>query len=467
MKKFLWNNETLKKACSSAKLHGTCHGNRISINSKEIEEGDIFIAFKGKNVDGHNYVADAIAKGATCAIVEHKPQGLESSEHLMIVPNIKLALTELAIFNRERSKAKILGITGSVGKTSTKEALFIACSSTGKAYCSRKNFNNDLGLPISLASMPFDTEYGVFELGMNHKGEIAELTKILKPHLALITRIAKVHIEYFKSLEDIARAKGEIFLGMDKNGIAILNGDDKYYSVLAELAMKQNIKNICRFGSETSNDSYLIKYEPLHGKPNKIRASICGTEINYKIKAMGTHQALNSLAVLSAIAKLGINLKPAADALSHFTSIAGRGEVVELKIGPKTILIIDDSYNANPTSISAALQVMKDLDSDKYKRKVAVLGDMVEQGTQTEFVHRELLAPFEASNINKLITVGPLMQNLFDAVAEDKRLKHFPDYKNATEDILKLIEDGDCILFKGSNGTKIFEIVKHLKKQTT
>lgn len=463
MKKFLWDNEILKKACPAAKLYGTCHGNKICIDSREIEQDDIFVAFKGEAVDGHDYVSDALKRGASCAIVEHQPKDLKSKDHLMIVANAKKTLKELSVFNRNRSTAKIIGITGSVGKTSTREALLLACSVDGKSYCSKKNFNNELGLPISLASMPLDTKYGIFELGMNQKGEIEQLTKILKPHLAIITKIAAAHIGFFNSLKNIALAKGEIFLGMKKNGIAILNGDDEYYSLLADLASKQGITNICRFGENPNNENRLIKY-----KSGKIKANICGTEINYEINAIGRHQALNTVAVLSAVNKLGIDLNTAATALLKFSNIEGRGQSLKLKLGNKKILLIDDSYNANPTSIKAALDAMKELSLEKnFRRKIAVLGDMVELGSFSKNSHKELAEPFEASGINKLITVGPQMKYLFDLVTENKKLKHFFDYNDAIKNILNLIEDGDYILFKGSHGTKIYEIVKHLKKQTT
>jgi UDP-N-acetylmuramoyl-tripeptide--D-alanyl-D-alanine ligase len=462
MEKFLWDNESLKKACPGATVGLACHGNTVCIDSREIKPGDIFIAFKGESLDGHDYVADALAKGAACAVVESVPSLLEDTQQLMIVPSTMTALRDLAVFNRSRSNAKILAVTGSVGKTSTKEALLWACSAGGKSYCSRKNFNNELGLPISLASMPLDTEYGIFEVGMNHSGEIAQLTQVLKPHLALITRIAKVHIEYFDSLEAIARAKGEIFLGMGEMGIAILNGDDDYCPLLTELSQNQGLTTICRFGESSSNDSYLIEYKP--GELNKIKASIFGNEVSYSIKAIGKHQAINSIAVLSAVTKLGVDLKAAAAALADFSSVDGRGKSSSLEIGGKKIFIIDDSYNANPTSIEASLQTIKE---QSCTRKLAVLGDMAELGAYAESAHKELLGPFEASGVDKLITVGPLMKNLYELVAPDKRLHHFDNYKDARDKLLDFIEDGDCMLFKGSNGTKIHEIVKHLKKQTT
>ena len=467
MREFLWDNKTLKQACPDAKLYGVCTGNRICIDSRDIQQGDIFVVFKGANIDGHHYVYDALKKGATCAIIEQQPENMDNKNYLMLVPSTKTALKELAIFNRNRSTAKILGITGSVGKTSTKEALHLVCSVDGKSYCNIKNFNNDLGLSISLASMPIDTKYGIFELGMNHKGEIAELTKILKPHLALITKIAKVHIEYFKSLKDIVLAKGEIFLGMNDSGIVVLNGDDKYCSLLSELALNQGITNIYRFGENSKNESYVLKYKAAGNKenPNKIKAKIFKDEINYKIKAHGKHQALNSIAVLTVIKKLGIDLTTAIKTLSDFSNIEGRGKFLELKLGGKKILILDDSYNANPISIKAALNVMQEINSVKYlQRKIAVLGDMVELGNYAETAHKELLKPFEASDINKLITVGPLMKNLFDSVTPNKRFAHFSDHNEAKESILTLIKDGDCILFKGSHGTKIYEIVKYLRE---
>ena len=467
MQNFLWTHETLEQACKPKELHEACHGGRICIDSKEIEPGDIFIALKGRNLNGHDYALDALSRGATCAIVEYQPENLKSSDNLMIVSNTRIALKDLAVFNRSRSSAKIIAITGSVGKTSTREAMLLACSAHGKSYRSRKNFNNELGLPISLASMPVDTEYGIFELGMNHAGEIEELSKILKPHLALITKIAKVHVEHFRSIEDIAHAKGEIFLGMRNTGIAILNGDDQYCSLLMELATEKNIMNICCFGENPKNDSYLIQYESGKDGLNTITARICGNEITYHTKAIGKHQAVNTIAVLSAISKLGLDVGASAAALADFSNIAGRGKFLELKIGNKEILVIDDSYNANPTSVEAALRVIGELISEKYPRKVVVLGDMVDSnlGLYSEMAHAGLALPLWRSGVDKVVTVGPLMQHLFISVSENRQLKHFPDYKRAQANILELLESGDCILFKGANSTRIHEIVKYLQSK--
>jgi len=458
MKHFLWDNKALKDACPAAELYGTCCGNRICIDSKRVEEGDIFLALKGENTDGHEYVLDAFKNGATCAIVESLPLTPKDHDRLMLVAEARAALKQLAVFNRQRSKAKIIAVTGSVGKTSTKEALQLACSANGSSYCSWGNFNNALGLPISIASMPIDSKFGIFELGMNHPGEIKQLTKLLRPHLALITTVSKVHFEHFNSLKDIALAKGEIFSGMDKNGIAILNGDDKYYSLLSRLALEQGIVNVCSFGESFKNESHLLKYED-----SKIKARIFNKEIEYEIQANGKHQAINSIAALAAISKLGIGLKAAAKALSAFSSGEGRGAISELRLKKKVILIIDDSYNASPISVKAALQVLQNISGSK--RKIAVLGDMRELGPCAKREHQELAETFEASGINKLVTVGPLMKNLFNFVVEAKGLKHFNDYNDAKHGILRLIEDGDCILFKGSNGTKVHEIVKYLKEQ--
>ena len=379
--------------------------------------------------------------------------------NLIVVPNAKDALVCLAKFNRARSKATILAVTGSVGKTSTKEALSLICLTAGTTFCNSGNFNNDLGLPITLASMPLNVQYGIFELGMNHAGEIEVLTNIVQPDIAVITAIENTHLENFKSVEDIARAKGEIFLGMNADGIAVINGDNKYYNLLASMAKTAGIKKVFSFGKTDNNDSFLVSYS------NEIRAKICGEEISYKIKANGHHQALNSIAALTVAKILGMDLQLSAAALAGFSSMQGRGEISELNILGKKIRIIDDSYNASPASVKASLVVIKSLSDDSIQRKIAVLGDMHELGLGAVDEHLDLLSAIKDSGITCLITMGPLMKHLFDITPDQTKLVHFESYREAKIGILTLIKDHDCILFKGSHGTKMYEVVQYLKKQ--
>lgn len=457
----LWNTITLKSALPDCSFNGTCFGDRICINSNDVKEFDIFAALKGTKTDGHKYIAKAFENGASCALVEYIPDNVSGS--FIMVEDVVAAIRDLAKFNRARSKAVIIGVTGSVGKTSTKEALSLICKANGATFCSEGNFNNDLGLPISLASMPLNTKYGVFELGMNHAGEIASLTQIAQPHIAVITSIEHVHTEFFKSLKEIAIAKGEIFLGMNESGVAIINGDTKYYDLLAHLARSVGVKRVFSFGTNQTNDSILIDYKPGLNE-HLVKAKICGNDLTYKIKANGYHQALNTLVVLTVANILGFDLKLSSIVLENFVSMKGRGEIADIEISGKKIRIIDDSYNASPASVRASLMVLKHLNDDVILRKIAVLGDMYELGIGAVAEHVALRDAIEDSGIQHLITVGALMQNLFNAVPDAMRLAYFENHEEAKDGILNFIQEGDCWLFKGSHGTKVYEVVRYLRE---
>lgn len=457
----LWNTITLKSALHDCAFNGTCFGNRICIDSRDVKKFDIFAALKGTKTNGHKYIVKAFENGASCALVEYVPDNIRGN--FIVVPDVMAAIRDLAKFNRTRSKAIIIGVTGSVGKTSTKEALSLICKANGTTFCSEGNFNNDLGLPISLASMPLGTKYGVFELGMNHAGEIAYLTQIAHPHIAVITSIEHVHAEFFKSLKEIAIAKGEIFLGMDENGVAVINGDTQYHDLLAQLAQSVGVKKVFSFGTKQTNDSILVDYKPGINE-HLVKAKICGNDLAYKIKANGYHQALNTLAVLTVAKILGFDLKLSSIVLENFISTKGRGEIADIEIKGQKVRIIDDSYNASPASIRASLLVLKHLNDDIIKRKIAVLGDMYELGIGAVDEHVALLDAIENSGIHYLITVGSLMQNLFNIAPNAMRLAHFETYEKAKDGILNFIQEGDCWLFKGSHGTKVYEVVRYLRE---
>jgi UDP-N-acetylmuramoyl-tripeptide--D-alanyl-D-alanine ligase len=464
MHQFLWNSDSLQAALSGGCiLHGQCFGNRICIDSRAAARSDIFAALKGEHTDGHHYLEAAFKAGASCALVEQIPKALNGKGNFIVVPNVQEAIRKLAIFNRSRSKAIVLAVTGSVGKTSTKEALHIVCRAAGSSFCSKGNFNNQLGAPISLASMPLASKYAIFELGMNHSGEIKDLTALVKPHLGIITSIENTHIEHFSSVQEIAAAKAEIFSGMYADGVAIINGDTPYYKFLASAADSDGLKKIYSFGKQPSNDCYLIDYNAQSLEHNYIKASIFGHEVSYAIGAQGRHQAMNSIVALAAASVLGIDLIYAIQALLNFTSVQGRGKVLNLKIADKNIRVIDDSYNASPASVRESLLVMREMNHEHILRKIAVLGDMYELGTASVHEHNALLEPFMNSTVNKLVAIGPLMKHLFEQVAPKQQLAYFETYKEAKDNLPSLLEDGDCVLLKGSHGTKVYEIVKHLQ----
>ncbi len=465
-RKFLWNNSIIKKV-TLCETYGEWEADQLCIDSRKIKKGDIFISIKGQNVDGHDYIQQAFDGGAHAAIVEYIPRNIDKSvkENLILVASSIKALNDLALFNRKRTNAKIIAITGSIGKTSTKEALHKALSAIGDAYCNPGNYNNNLGLPISLASMPLDAEYGIFELGMNHSGEIAQLTKILKPDIAIITNIAAVHLENFDSIIDIAKAKAEIFLGLPpEQGIVLLNGDNKFCNLLIDEAKSLSIRSIYTFGHSNTNNSFFTNHER-NVDHTCVTAFVMGQVVNYKIKAYGEHQIINSLVALSTVKLLGLDIEKALKGIENFTNIKGRGKVTQITFDGKAIILIDDSYNASPNSVKAALNSLQYIDTSQAKRKLAILADMYELGANEIEMHKNLLADIQNSNIDQVITVGNLMKHLFEGLPDNLRLFHFNSYEEVIKNISNIILNKDCILIKGSSGTKIHKLVNYLEKQ--
>jgi UDP-N-acetylmuramoyl-tripeptide--D-alanyl-D-alanine ligase len=455
--KYIWDEASIRAAIQASIL-APFKSNRICIDTRKLLPGDIFVACKGENVDGHDYVREAFEKGAGGAIVEHSPSGLRD-ERLAVVLNSVQAIKDLASFNRERARnTKIVAVTGSVGKTTTKEMLACALSGACKTYCSSGNYNNELGLPISLANMPPDSEVGVFECGMSFKGELTRLVQMLRPHVALITTIEAVHLEHFDSVEDIARAKAEIFSNNPR--AVFLNGDNKYFGLLHSLAKEKDIQDIFSFGLDNARDSYLISKERVDNVAH-IKASILNRVVEYKLSAYGDHNILNSIAVLSIIEYLGVSMDKSIEAIAKFGNIKGRGKVLELMAYGKEVSVIDDSYNASPASVRAALRALQDVPGSH--RRVVILADMYELGPDEVEMHKSLIRDIVSSKVDKVVAVGGLMKHLFDELPDNLKLAHFKDYNDAIANLDAIIENKDVILIKGSFGTKIHKLVQHLE----
>lgn len=429
----------------------------IVIDSREAGPGDLFVALKGEKADGHDFVTQALAKGAV-AMVSHVPEGTPENAPLLIVKDCYQALLDLAAFNRRRSQARIIAVTGSVGKTGTKEALRCAFGGLGEVYATSGNYNNHLGVPISLARMNPAVDFAVFELGMNHEGEIAALTRQVRPMVAIITTVDAVHLEFFASVEAIADAKAEIFLGMDTEGTAVLNHDNPHFERLKQAALHQGIKHILSFGMHEEASCRLVDYRQ-KGEGCRITATILGQNVNYSLQAAGLHHAMNSLAVLAAVAAFGENVAQAAAALSDFSTPMGRGNHQLLELDGKQVTIIDDSYNASPASVKAALQL---LGQTGERRKVAILGDMLELGDSASLLHQGLLDTIVASGIDKVIAVGPHMQQLYAVLPPEKKAGHYMEVKTLFPEILGHLQAGDTLLIKGSHGTQMFRLVEFL-----
>ncbi len=350
----------------------------ISIDSRTIAPGQAFFAIKGDAHDGHDFVAAALRAGAGLAVVSStKPA--PSDAPLLIVRDVLGALRRLARAARARTNAQVIAVTGSVGKTSTKEALSLALSRDGETHASVASFNNHWGVPLSLARLPTSARYAVFEIGMNHAGEITPLTKLVRPHVAVITTVEPVHLEFFASVEAIADAKAEIFTGVEPGGAAVLNRDNPHFARLARRAKRAGVQRVVSFGEDEHADARLIKCA-LQPESSTIEADILGARVAYKLGAPGRHQVLNSLAVLATASIVGADLALASLALADLRPAAGRGTRLKLPLHGGEALVIDESYNANPTSMRAALAVLAQAPLGRHGRRIAVLGDMLELG---------------------------------------------------------------------------------------
>jgi UDP-N-acetylmuramoyl-tripeptide--D-alanyl-D-alanine ligase len=437
----------------------TAHG--VSIDSRSLAPGDLFIALVGPNFDGHAFVADALAKGAAAAIVARAPNGIAADAPLLLVDDTMKALEALGAASRERSVAQVVGVTGSVGKTGTKEALRRAFERQGRSFASAGSLNNQWGVPLSLARMPRDTAYGVFEMGMNHPGEIDGLSRLVRPHVALITTVEPAHLGFFASVEAIAHAKAEIFAGMDPRGAAILNRDNPHFARLADAARAHGITRILGFGGHPDATVKLIDSH-LYATASAVTVSVLGEIVDYCIAIPGQHWVMNSLAVLGAVKAAGGDVGAAAAAMSSLTPLDGRGRRHSIAIGEGSAALIDESYNASPASMRAAFAVLAAMQPPKGGRRVAALGDMLELGDAATRLHAELAQPIMDAGINLVFTVGPNMRALYDALPKRLRGGHAASAPEMAEIVSRRLRPGDVVTVKGSYGSRMGEIVKRL-----
>src|SRR5215471_12129914 len=386
----------------------------ISIDSRTVKSGEAFFAIKGDTHDGHDFVTAALKQGAALAVVAQNRSGDYGSDApLIIVDDVLEALRDVARAARQRSPAKIVAVTGSVGKTSTKEALALALASSGETHASAASFNNHWGVPLSLARMAETARYGVFEIGMNHAGEIRPLVRMVRPHVAIITAVEPVHLEFFASVAAIADAKAEIFVGLEPDGTAVINRDNPHFVRLRKRAEEAGVKNIVGFGEHHGAAARLLKYALQHDC-STVEARILGVPVTYKIGAPGRHLVMNSLAVLAAASLVGADLALAALALARQAPAAGRGTRITLELPEGRALIIDESYNANPTSMRAALAVLGQAPLGPGGRRIAVLGDMLELGPTSSDLHRGLVEEIRQNGIDLVYCAGPLMAALWE-----------------------------------------------------
>lgn len=463
--KVLWTSTEVAAAVGS-RADRPWRASGVSIDSRTVQPGDLFVAIKGDRLDGHDFVADAFARGAAAAIVQRRPANAGDDKPLLLVDDTLAALAALGAAARARTAARIVAVTGSVGKTGTKEAIALALSTQGPTHASEGNLNNEIGAPLSLARMPRDAAFAVFELGMNHAGEIARLSRMVRPDVAVITNVEPVHIEYFGSVEAIADAKAEIFDGMTNAGIAVLNMDNAQYARLATAARKRGIVRVLSFGADERAFARLIDCS-LHPTCSAVSAEIGGERLDFCLALPGRHWVLNSLAVLTAARAAGADLAVAASSLSRLKPLKGRGERhrVQLPAGG-AFELIDDAYNASPASMRASLSVLAGMKPGAGGRRIAVLGDMLELGPQARDLHVALAPDIAAAGVDVVYACGPNMRTLFDTLPAKLRGAHAANSAELTPRVIGAVRAGDVVLVKGSLGSRMQPIVAALRAIT-
>ena len=462
----LWTSQELV-AATGGTLHGNVVGplNGVSIDSRAVAIGDIFVAIKGDKMDGHEFVVSALKSGAGVALVSRVTDEMLGVGAVLQVTNDPLrGLENMGRAAREWSRGQIVAITGSVGKTSTKEMLRIALGASGETHASAASFNNHWGVPLTLARLSRSAAFGVFEIGMNHGGEITPLVKMVQPHVAIITNVAAVHLGQFASVDEIAAAKAEIFAGVVSGGSVVLNQDSPYFEYLAAQAKAHGIKNIVSFGRHAKADVRLEQLA-LHPTCCCVTAAVMGELVSYKLGVPGEHMAVNSLAVLAAVKLMGADLARATMALAHAEPAKGRGVQTRLRIGDGELLLIDESYNANPTSMAAALALLSNVKPGKGGRRVAVLGDMLELGKSGPDFHAELSKPMDEAAIDVLYAAGPLMNNLWANTPLAKRGAYAVNSTELKDSVLAQVRAGDVVMVKGSLGSRMGILVDALRAQ--
>lgn len=435
----------------------------ISIDTRTLEPGDLFFAIKGDANDGHDYVAAAFEKHAAAAVVdEPHAEALKGKGPLYIVRSVLEALEALGVASRERSRGRIIAITGSVGKTSTKEALRLCLSAVGPTHASVASYNNHWGVPLTLARMPRDTRFGIFEIGMNHAGEITPLVAMVRPHIAIVTTVAPVHLEFFENVGAIADAKAEIFSGILPGGVAIVNRDVETFDRLVTRAKASPAGHVLTFGEHSDADARLIEITALPDG-SLVRAEILGQGIAFHLGAPGKHLAFNALAVLLAARASGADLKAVAEALRGFTAGHGRGAQTVISAGEGAFTLIDESYNANPASMRAALALLGASIPGPGGRRIAVLGEMRELGPNGAALHEGLAADIAANAVDLVFAVGPLMRHLFEAVPENHHGSWAERADEIEPNVFDAIRPGDVLMVKGSNASRMGPLVAKLK----
>ncbi|MHA6263892.1 UDP-N-acetylmuramoyl-tripeptide--D-alanyl-D-alanine ligase [Arenibacterium sp. CAU 1754] len=442
----------------------------VSIDTRSLQPGDLFVALQAAR-DGHEFVAQALEKGAAAALVSHIPEGLAEDAPLLIVEDVQTGLEALGRAGRARTAARVVAVTGSVGKTSTKEMLAQMLGDQGRTHASVASYNNHWGVPLTLARMPRDTEYAVIEIGMNHPGEIAPLARMARPHVAMITTVAAAHLEAFENVEAIAVEKAAILEGLEPGGVAILNNDIDQAAILAAKAVDCKVRDI---GFGEHGFDFVLKKVTVSGDSTVVQATAHGQPLLFKLATPGRHFAMNGLGALAACEALGADLALAAHSLGRWTPYQGRGTREVICLDPVdadlSLDLIDDAYNANPTSMAASLEVLASApvrdDTGRVcrGRRIAFLGDMKELGPDAASLHRALADLPAMQEIDVVHCIGPLMKSLHQSLPEDKRGLWTETSADMQSAVPRKLDSGDVVLAKGSLSMKLAVIVDAIRK---
>ena len=430
----------------------------FSIDTRSLKQGDLFCALKGEHHDGHDFLLKAYENGASCFLLSDTNKNIPSLPFIK-VDNVLKALERIAKNTRKRIDARFIAITGSVGKTGTKEMIKLALSRVGKTFANKGNFNNHIGVPLSMSNAPYDSDYCILELGMNRKGEIKKLSNLVSPEIGIITAIENSHLKGLKTLKNILEAKSEILDNIRKDGCFIYNADTNYSEELKQKAEKINIRTIISYGKNEKSDIQLLNKKKIKDK-YLIEAKYFKKKISWKMPDLSDHWYINSLCILGIGRYCGLNISSLLDSLENFKLPSGRGNLVYVEKWLKKFYIIDDSYNSSPASLSASL--------DKFNKmkftgnKIAVLGDMNELGENSEILHLNMKKKLEKTNINIIFTVGKYMKKLSQELPSSIRKMHFEDIYELEDELKKIVCTNDCLLFKGSHSTELYSVVKKI-----
>ncbi len=459
----LWTADALLVATQGQRHGEIAAVSGVSIDTRTLQKGDLFVALEGDSRDGHEFIRMAFEKGASAALVATgRAAEFADAGPLLAVPDVLEGLRQIGRAARARSKARIAAVTGSVGKTGSKEAIRTVLSMQAETHASVASYNNHFGVPLTLARMPQSARFGVFEVGMNHAGEIEPLSRMVQPHVALITTVEAVHLEFFASVEAIADAKAEIFAGLLPDGVAVINRDNPHFERLNAAARASNAGRVVTFGAHHASDIRLVDCA-LMPEGSDVTVDFLGRRLVYRLGSPGRHNAMNSLGLLGVVEALGANVDAASKALIEVRPPAGRGARLHLGEEGQEITVLDESYNANPAAVRAALSILSATPVGKGGRRIAVLGDMRELGEQSAALHAGLAPDLAPNKVDLLLACGPYMKALWNDVPAALRGSYAADSSALETMLLETVRPGDTIMIKGSLGSRMGPLVTALK----